>query len=110
MISFGDIFNYESTYSDPLISVIDPDVVSLPRNGGLWMSSGWDTLHDSRLTCCHYHITGSLTEIISQNWRKRRKWREMVRLSVNIFTDDAILYRTMPTCSLADFLMMWTST
>lgn len=74
------------------------------------MASGGDTLHDSRLTCCHHHITGSLTEIISQNWGKERMWREMVILSVKHSADDTILYLTMPTCGLADFLLMQTST
>lgn len=56
-----------STYSDPFVAVIDPDVVSLPGDGGLWMASRGDTLHDGRLTCSHHHITGRLTEVISQN-------------------------------------------
>lgn len=66
-----DVFRLFLTYSNSFISIIDPDVVSLPRNGGLRMAPGRDTLHDGWLPCCHHHITGRLTEIISQNWGKK---------------------------------------
>lgn len=57
----------KTVYRDPFISIIDPDVVSFPGDGGLWMSSGWDTLHDSRLPRRHHHIAGCLPEVVPQN-------------------------------------------
>ena len=98
----SELLNKQPTYSDPLISIIDPDVVSLPWDGGLRVASGWDTLHDSWLTSCHHHITGRLTEVISQNWRKEQRCREMVRISENLFADDTIFYRALDICSSAD--------
>ncbi len=82
----------QRAYSDPLIPVVDPDVVSLPRDGGLRMAPGGDTLHDCRLTCRYHHITGRLTEVISQDWKKQRSYRYMVRLHVHFFIDDTIIY------------------
>lgn len=67
------LYVYRETYSDPLISVIDPDVVSLPGDGGLRVASGGDTLHDGRLACCYHHIAGRLTEVVSQNWGKEEE-------------------------------------
>lgn len=73
-----DLFRLFLTYSNSFISIVDPDVVSLPRNGGLRMAPGRDTLHDGWLPCCHHHITGRLTEIISQNWEKKVKMRRQM--------------------------------
>lgn len=53
------------TYGDPIVLVGDLDVVPFPRDGGFGMASGGDALHDGRLPCCHHHITGRLTEVIS---------------------------------------------
>lgn len=92
-----DLFRLFLTYSNSFISIIDPDVVSLPRNGGLRMAPGRDTLHDGRLPCCHHHITGRLTEIISQNWEKKVKMR---RQMVNGLSYSAFLLYLSTQCAL----------
>lgn len=93
-----DLLRLFPTYSNSFISIIDPDVVSLPRNGGLRMAPGRDTLHDSRLSCCHHHITGRLTEIISQNWEKKEKVR---RQMVNGLSFSAFLLYLSTQCTLS---------
>lgn len=93
-----DLLRLFPTYSNSFISIIDPDVVSLPRNGGLRMAPGRDTLHDSRLPCCHHHITGRLTEIISQNWEKKEKVR---RQMVNGLSFSAFLLYLSTQCTLS---------
>lgn len=87
--------DFSTTYSYSLISIIHPDVVSLPRDCGLRMASRGDALHDSWLTCCYHYITGRLTEIISQNWGKEERCRGMVRVIVNLYVDDTMPYVTM---------------
>lgn len=60
-------------HSDPLVAVVHFDVVPLPRDGGLRVASGGDTLHDGWLTCRHHHIAGRLPEVIPQNWWRREQ-------------------------------------
>ena len=93
------------TYSDPLISVIDPHVVSLPGDGGLRVASRGDALHDSRLARGHHHVAGRLAEVVSQNWGKERGSRGTIRLWVNFFVDDTNFYSSLRTRRSANFLL-----
>lgn len=72
MAGNGELEDARVTYSDPLVSVVDPDVVPLPGDGGLRMTSGGDTLHDSWLSGCDHHVAGRLTKVVPQNWGEKK--------------------------------------
>lgn len=62
----------KQTYSDPLVSVIDFYIVSLPGDGGLRVATWGNTLHYGWLSCRYNHVARSLSEIIPQNCKKER--------------------------------------
>ena len=56
-----------ATHRDPVLLVVDAHFVFLPEDGGLWVSPGRDTLQDGRLSRCHHHVCGVLSEVITQH-------------------------------------------
>lgn len=68
--------NGSVTHGDPVILVVYSHFVLLPVDGGFRVASGRNALKDRRLSCCHHHVCGVLSEVIAQHWR--RKGKEMV--------------------------------
>lgn len=71
-LKFGET---HPTYRDPLISVVDPDIVPLPGDGGFGVTSGGNALHHRWLARRHHHIAGGLTKVVSQNCKNESEFQ-----------------------------------
>ena len=72
-VELHSIFSPTQTHRDAFILGTDTGIIPLPGNGGLGVATWGDALQHSRLARRHHHINWSLSEVVSQDWRFKKK-------------------------------------